>query len=370
MDELLRKRNKNDTESEHSDDENGDGTDSGSELGDVKPVVLENRKAKSEGKLSVDERFDAITSQVSTLAKAVSKLVLLKTPTTTEVVEEAAQGKAAGPRRLKSTSSTVKTSSDVVDPTSEEGPSLKSLSRNKELSQLLKLYNQGDTDFLSAFDVEKLQLGAQGEKPRKHLAIPDFITRVEGTPKEDEGVFLSTAGGKLTFKAAGPKKIEVQNVCFGQWIGANSRIHEILYPSLSPSQNAAYNEYTRMVGDLYQLYTEPSVILLDDEHRRLVALSGRSWADISLHLERLHLKIKPSGSVVSTSANQGAGASVPSKSSVRKSNNPCYGYNSRAGCKNPETCRYKHVCSDRIEGVTCRGAHPKFDHAKFQLPTQ
>ena len=138
---------------------------------------------------------------------------------------------------------------------------------------------------------------------------------------------------------------------------------------MSSSQNAAYNEYTRMVGDLYQLYTEPSVMLLDDEHRRLVALSGHSWADISLHLERLHLKLKSGGSVSATTVSRGSVSPVSTKSSIRKSNNPCYGYNSRAGCKNPDTCRYKHVCSDRVEGVTCRGAHPKYDHAKFQVPT-
>jgi hypothetical protein len=357
MDELLLADNKSDTsESEEEVDE----------VDDLEKPL--GAKVKVGAVLTVRAQLKLLSSQVSSLVGTVSKLVV---PVSASVISEEALRAglgASGERSKRSSAAAVDSGS------SADGPTLKTLSRDRELSQLLKLYNQGDTEFLSSFDADKLQIpGPQGEKPRKHLSIPDFITRVEGSPKEDEGVYLSTAGGKLTFKAAGTKKVEVQNVCFGQWIGANSRIHEVLYSTMSPSQNAAYCEYTRMVGDLYQLYTESSVMVLDDEHRRMVALSGRSWADLSLHLERMHLKLKPVGSSVTSVASNvssasGAAASVPSKSSSRKSNNPCYSYNSRAGCKTPDSCRYKHVCSDRVDGVTCRGAHPKYDHAKFHVP--
>jgi hypothetical protein len=306
MDELLLVNNKSDTSESEDEIDEVDDTE--------KPV---GAKVKVGAVLTVRAQLKLLSSQVSSLAGTVSKLVV---PVSSPIVTEEAlrAGINASGERLKLRSSTA-----VVDSSSSEGPMLTSLSKDRELSQLLKLYNQGDTEFLSTFDADKLQIpGAQGEKPRKHLSIPDFITRVEGSPKEDEGVYLSTSGGKLTFKAAGSKKVEIQNVCFGQWIGANSRIHEILYSTMSPLQNAAYNEYTRMVGDLYQLYTESSVMVLDNEHRRMVALSGRSWADLSLHLERMHLKLKPSGSgiasVISTASSaSGASVSVPTKSSSR-----------------------------------------------------
>jgi hypothetical protein len=62
-----------------------------------------------------------------------------------------------------------------------------------------------------------------------------------------------------------------------QWISANSRICDILAVTMSHSQLACYNEYTRQIGDLLQVYTEESVMLLDHEHRCHVSFTGRSW---------------------------------------------------------------------------------------------
>ena len=84
MDELLRKKQKSDVESEQSGDKSENASDGGSEVGDVKPAVPESPKVKPGRKLSVNARFEVISSQVSTLAAAVSKLVLSNTPTVDE----------------------------------------------------------------------------------------------------------------------------------------------------------------------------------------------------------------------------------------------------------------------------------------------
>ena len=76
MDELLLKRHRNSVETEISGDDSENSSDSGSEVGDVKPAVPESPKVKPGRKLSVNARFEVISSQVATLASAVSKLVL------------------------------------------------------------------------------------------------------------------------------------------------------------------------------------------------------------------------------------------------------------------------------------------------------
>jgi hypothetical protein len=227
-------------------------------------------------------------------------------------------------------------------------PNTKSLARDKELNKLLALYNSGDKDFLSSSDTKKsTQASSQGEKPKKHLSITDFLTKTQGSHTEDEEVLVTTTGGKLTFKSAVHKKVEVQNVSVGQWIAANSRIFDILSPSMSFNQVLCYNEYVKQIGDLLDLYTTPSVMVLDEEHRRWINFTGRPWDEISLHLERLHLKIKnPQATPVVSVA-----GSVPVVSKKKKSNNLCFGYNSKPGCTNGDGCGYKHVCSYRTAGV-------------------
>ena len=74
MDELLEKRLKKDGDSEHSEDESEDASGTESE-GDVKPEVPESPKVKSGRKLTINERFEAISSQVAILATTVSEFV-------------------------------------------------------------------------------------------------------------------------------------------------------------------------------------------------------------------------------------------------------------------------------------------------------
>jgi hypothetical protein len=64
------------------------------------------------------------------------------------------------------------------------------------------------------------------------------------------------------------KRVEPHDVSTAQWISTNSRIYEILSGSMSSKQRASYREFTRQIGDLLQVYSEQSVMVLDHEHRR------------------------------------------------------------------------------------------------------
>jgi hypothetical protein len=203
--------------------------------------------------------------------------------------------------------------------------------------------------------------GGENPKLKKHLSIPDYLSRLVGPRVFLEDKLLTSSGVNITFKSAA-KKVEVEDVTTAQWLSANLRIFDILSMSMSSTEVAEYHEYTKQIGDLLQVYTESSVMQFDDEHRRMVKLSDRSWIDISAHLERIFLKVKTNYSPSSS------GASSKAKVAKKKSGNPCFGFNSKAGCKIPDSCGYKHVCSARIESGTCRENHPKWEHGKFHPP--
>ena len=195
-------------------------------------------------------------------------------------------------------------------------------------------------------------ISSAGEKPKKVQLITDYITRIQGSTSDDEDALMTTSGSNIVFKTKSKGKIDVNDVTAGQWITANSRIFDLLSSSMSKRQQAEYQEYTRQFGDLLQCYSEPSCMLLDQEHRKHVFATGRAWDEVSAHLERLYLRLK-----------SGSSHEIASPKSVKKkTNHVCYAYNTRAGCKRGESCKYKHKCSEK----RCHEAHPKYDHESFR----
>ena len=246
-----------------------------------------------------------------------------------------------------------------------------SLAKDKELNCLLQAYNAGEEEFLSTFDDKESKLrkygvrssSHAGEKPKKALYITDYLSKLDGCLSEDEESLVMTGGSQLTIKQK-IKKVEPKNVSVGQWISANSRILDILSDSMSVEQIACYHEYTRNVGDLLQLYTVSSVMLLDHAHRKHVHATGRAWDNVSRHLDKMFLRLKVgSGSIDEVSASVST-PSVSKPEAIRKSTRPCFAYNSKAGCKYGSECRYKHKCSER----GCGKDHPKWDHERFRSP--
>jgi hypothetical protein len=360
MDELLRKE----LDDIPDLNEKGDHAKKGRHCqGAVKPGSMTDEEP-AENPL-VQDQLSVLTKQVGLLVSTVSKLLSKE-----EVIQEGAGAhvlvKPLSGTKKQVILDKVPAKVTVADSDgSEDLPTTKSLSRDRELYKLLQIYNRGDQDFLETLDADKTaKSSTHGEKPKKHFCIPDFITRVDSSINDQEDILLTTSSGKLTFNTGVSKKIEVKDVKIGQWIGANSRIFDVLESSLSRYEIMAYKEYTRQVGDLFQLYTEPSVMQLDNEHRRLVNKTGHTWSEILLHLERLFLKIKHTdqGVVQSAQNDKFKGA--------KKSGNACFAFNTKSGCKRGDTCHYKHVCSAQLGDKICREQHSKCDHDKFHPPAQ
>ena len=339
----------------------------------------------SEPVSSVEDNLSILTGQISVLSGALAQLVgetasikkalKIEPVDNTEssgasVLKEAVEkrGKAVG---VHSSNKFAVLAGGEPEDSVVALPTTRTLGRDKELNKLLSLYHQDRQDFLSVR--EDGTSGAspvavtQGERLKKHLSIVDFISRTDGPPLEDEETLVTTSGTKLVLSKSTSKKIEVQNVTVPQWISANSRIYDLLTPTMSRLEMASYNEYVRVVGDLLQIYTVSSIMCMDEEHRRLVNATGRSWCDVSLHLERMFLKIK---AVVPETVAQPVQNSSAKSTVAKKSSNLCFAYNNRGGCRNGDSCKYKHLCSNKEGSVFCKGKHPKWDHERFHPSTQ
>jgi hypothetical protein len=305
--------------------------------------------------------LESLAGQMSTLTTTVGKLVSRDLEKGKSLPEEIRPAKKS--KKLSVLKELVETL-DVSKKTG--GPTTASLAKNKELAVLLSAYNAGEKDFLDSVGATaslESTVASGGEK-KKTLYIHDFVTRPDCIFEEEEDTLVTTGGVKLSFKSK-PKRVEPHNVTPGQWISANSRIYDLLSPTLSVVQRAAYQEYTRQVGDLLQVYSQQSVMCMDHEHRRHVSATGRSWDEVSGHIERLYLRVKGYVSIPGPSTSTVQNDQTATKK-AKRSSKPCFAFNSRAGCKHGDACHYKHKCSER----GCGEAHPKHEHKLFrsQLP--
>ena len=233
-----------------------------------------------------------------------------------------------------------------------------SLAKNTEINALLTKYSASEKEFLEVQEAINKDSLSSGEK-RKFLAITDYVTLPECFLSDDEETLLTTTGRQLTFKSKSNKKLEPKEVSVAQWIGANSRILEILTPTLTKSELADYNDYTRQVGDLLQLYTEPSVMSLDHAHRRAVSLFNRRWNDVSNHNERFYLRVKSSQkSDRSDKSDSGRTSRTRTRS---KFQHVCVKYNTAEGCTYGAECRFRHKCNEK----GCHDTRPKHTHEHF-----
>jgi hypothetical protein len=309
-------------------------------------LVREDESSDSESDDEVDVRSQLkdLSSKFDWLTTAVQKLVQRDL----DAVEKSS--KPISEKIGKAKKKAAKVASLDPKPVAS-GVTTSSLAKDKELNTLLRSYNEGERDFLAGFN--KVASASAGEKPKKALYIPDFVTCVsEATVSDDEEILTTSSGTQLSLKTK-PKRLEPKDVTLPMWISANSRICDVLSPGFSSIELQQYNEFTRQIGDLLQLYSVSSVMVLDHEHRRHVAATGRAWDDISHHLEKIHLR---SASLVTASP-----VSVAVKSK-KKSSHVCRAFNTRQGCKNGDDCTYRHVCSEK----NCTGKHPKHEHDKFQ----
>ena len=244
----------------------------------------------------------------------------------------------------------------------------KTLARDKELTELAKSMQEASLkDLLSLADIEKesvpeQQASKSGEKT-KALLIPDFVSKPKGLlDDDDEDIELAMAGfqsrGQKRLVLKGKNKPRVDEVTLPMWVSANARILQQLVEQESDESQLrrllkTYLNYTAQVGDLCQLYTTTSVMVLDDVHRHDQATEAKPWNDVTLHSMIYHLEKK-----------QARSKETPSRAKQRApraydadGREICISYNSNAGCTYPQ-CKYSHVCM--VSG--CNEKHPLTQH--------
>ena len=207
---------------------------------------------------------------------------------------------------------------------------LKDLSQNKDLSDVLAYLKGGHLDFLDPR--EESDPGSQKEAQGKYTSvtmysIPDFINKPAATP--------NTSADKV-------KKVE--DVTVPQWVSANAKIMQrLISEGMEMDGVQQYLRYTTKMGDYMQMSEVASVMLLDQEHRRQVHEEGRQWDSIDSDKVYFHLKSetsKPAHKMRQPTDDKGKPICI------RYNKGTCY----------LTFCKYAHVCQ------ICKGDHPKIHH--------
>lgn len=118
-----------------------------------------------------------------------------------------------------------------------------------------------------------------------------------------------------------------------------------------------YIKYTEEIGEYFQIYSIPSVMLYDHRYREKQAKENIPWATSDVHSVNYYLR----PSFYTRSINQDK-TSIPTKSTgipnVQKDKNGqniCRDYQTENGCKRC-MCKFSHVCT------VCNEKHPAYLH--------
>ena len=181
------------------------------------------------------------------------------------------------------------------------------------------------------------------------LNIVDYVNITPPTVSvPSPGASVSDILESLISIKAGPKKPKLEEVQLEDWLIANTRIMDNLYPDPGPGVRD-YWSYTIKIGEYFRMYDRVSVLLYDQEYRFLQAQHRFRWGTDVPHLQNIRL--------VHKSASQGRfGYDRTPAQQGSKSNDVCKQYNGRVGCSYGHRCKFQHVC------FLCKGKHPRFAH--------
>ena len=118
-----------------------------------------------------------------------------------------------------------------------------------------------------------------------------------------------------------------------------------------------YLSYTTKVYQLVQRYSLISVLLYDQEYRKLQAALKFRWGTDVQHLSSIHLQARDKPAA---QGNQQKKQTVPNKlgrSSKTKPDIVCRNFNSQKGCSFQD-CKFKHTCII----PRCKEAHSSVNH--------
>ena len=145
----------------------------------------------------------------------------------------------------------------------------------------------------------------------------------------------------------------LENITLSQWMGASVKILNslLLRNNLDKKSIQDYLAYIVKVSELIADHKWQSVILYNNEYRKLQHRHRFRWGSDSQHLHTRFLK-KRQGTVSSYASSAGTRTSKPSTEAPI-----CKAYNSPAGCHWPR-CKLQHICI----APGCGKKHPEFTH--------
>ena len=233
-------------------------------------------------------------------------------------------------------------------------PTTKSLDKDEELNALLDSMSDAHLrDLLSLNDSKPGSSSdkdgnSKGEKP---LLVPDHLSK-HIYSDENEKTLIVKGDTEFVLRTHKAKK-QPEEVSLPQWVSANARILKKNINNGKANMQAVleYLDYTIQFGDYCQLYTIPSMMLLDDAHRRRQSDEDSKMSDISQHQFRFLLKSRNQAATGSTNVSQQS----KSKKTDDRGRPVCRDFNQSTGCRFPK-CKYAHIC------LICKGNHPQFQH--------
>lgn len=140
--------------------------------------------------------------------------------------------------------------------TSEQSPkpTLRTLAHDKELQVAMQALENSTA---SAY-LEEQPIASEGNVDIPNLSIADH--------------FLKPASREYDKEKNKDKKICPEDITIPQWISANARIlTRYIRRGMRQSEIIKYLLYTVKLGDYLQVSDAPSVMVLDDDHRRNVS---------------------------------------------------------------------------------------------------
>lgn len=121
---------------------------------------------------------------------------------------------------------------------------------------------------------------------------------------------------------------------------------------------ADYLSYTVKVAELLESHTLASVVIYDNEYRKLQHQYGFRWGSDSQHLHtRFLVKRRTLTQHNQPLARQNADSRSNSGRQPQSVTPICRQFNSLSGCNWPQ-CRFQHVCL----GPNCSQPHPQHEH--------
>ena len=178
----------------------------------------------------------------------------------------------------------------------------------------------------------------------------------------EEETIIGGQGDQQIVVKSGPRKPKLENLTLSQWSIANlAIIYKLVGENkLGGGSMLDYLSYTTKVYQLVQRFSLPSVLLYDQEYRKLQASMNFWWGTDVQHLHTLCLQARDKPVMHGAQNSKKPGMQKPggNRSDRSKRDTPiCRNFNSTKGCSHPN-CNYRHECI--VPG--CGKAHTVMTH--------